>query len=527
MPITNPSQYSNYDSRTNSYRPVGLTSDGSASGGTGTDNRTILQAVLTDAGVTKGTVIIPNGNYRVRFNSSTATVHSGLPGWTSTIQYCLSVPEGVQIIGQRQSKLILTGESAPSGTHQCVLLVNESADDVSILGLTIEGAASTAAAATLVTGILAAHCEDLVIRDVKITGMAGDAIWLQGYNANTAKYVKRAKVQRCRISSCRGIGIRLSYGRDCLLQGNNFTTNLDLSTGGAPCFQIDESSSVIVTETHSVAWGSLVYLKGTAAQQDIILSDNIQKYPTTTDYASMTLQTYGGIYTDSSPAIEGLSVRGNQGDLRGVAAGTGTWLYLRGITAGSIMNNVVNGGGLTLTAFDVRGSNIATVGMVVTTGAATTVNATYGGGSSAKMSLVGSIVPGDVSLGVGVDVTAGNQITGQILATSLAGGAISGNSVRSSSTSKDGIKLLTCSNVVACGNLVTSGANVGNYGILCDTCTRCHIAGNRVNLTGTSTTPIYDSTGTKNSCHDNNIDRSGGAATAPSFADTTGNYDSV
>ena len=92
--------------------------------------------------------------------------------------------------------------------------------------------------------------------------------------------------------------------------------------------------------------------------------------------------------------------------------------------------------------------------------------AVLGGGSSSRVSLVGGCLPGDLSLGPGVEVVAGFQTQGQVVASSVSGATISGNSITSTSTSKDGIKLDTCTNVVACGNVVVSGANIGNYGIL-------------------------------------------------------------
>lgn len=502
MPITTTSTYQ-YDSRTNTYRPLGLVSDSS------TDNRSILQATLDAAAATSGIVYIPTGNFRVRLNSSRATIDTG--GDVEELEYGLSVATNVHLIGQRNAKLILN--ETVGSHHQAVIYT--SGNNSVIQGIQFDGSVSSTGASTTQHGVFVFGSDDNTVRDCRFSNFGGVGVYAYGDNGAASTRVNRLRVERNSFRTSRGVGVQVTYCQQAFLNDNHFETGQSTSVN-SPAFALKQCDSVIISRAILNAWGPICSLDGGSDQRSITIGDIVCKAPAT-------LATYSGVYTThATPAIYGLTIGRILWDGSAASSGTNTIVYLRGVTSGSISQINIYGGGGALTTYDVRGANISVSSCMDVLGAATSTTATFGGGSSSKVQVGGCNFGGSATFTTGCTAIAGNSFVSGVALTSLTYFNFTGNSV--APATGEGVTTTSCTDGLIGGNDIVTNRSTGNCNSI-TSCTRVHFAGNRGHNIGTNTEILSDG-GSNTNCavHTSFFSSTGGVATHDAFASDVNNY---
>ena len=485
------------------YRPLGLVSDSS------TDNRATLQATIDAASATSGVVYLPTGNFRVRLNSSRATIDTG--GDVEELEYCLSVPTNVHLIGQRNAKLILN--ETVGSYHQAVIYT--SGNNSVVQGIQFDGSVSSTGSAITQHGVFVFGSDDNTVRDCRFSNFGGMGVYAYGDNGSTNTRVNRLRVERCSFRTSRGVGVSLTYCQGAFVNDSHFETGQSTSID-SPAIALKECESIVISRAILNAWGPICRLDGSATQRSIIVGDILCKSPAT-------LATYSGIYTThASPAVYGLTIGRILYDGTASSSGTNTFVYLRGVTSLTMSQLNITGGGGALTTYDIRGANISVSACMDVIGSATSTTATFGGGSSSKIQVGGCNFGGSATFGVGCTALAGNNFVGGVALTSLTYFNFTGNTL--APATGEGLTLTSCVDGLVGGNDITTARSTGNCNSITSS-TRVHFVGNRGYNVGSNTEILSDG-GSNTNCavHTNFFSTTGGVATHDAFSSDLNNY---
>jgi hypothetical protein len=239
-----------------------LTSDGSGnaswespSGSSGTDWLSIVTYGAVSGGVTDCTTAIQAALTAAATSGATVYVPAGI----FLVSAALTMPAGITLMGDGNGESVIKLKASTAVTEILGITANQFNYSATIRDLQILGNQANSATAT--HGIYLFAPSDCIIQRVRITGVSGNAITLDG----SGTYLGTAtKVLDSFARTCGGKGLNITqYATDTLVEG------CDFGSCGGPAYY---TAAIQAAFVGSIGWGSDVGLSCDTTSGEIWVS---------------------------------------------------------------------------------------------------------------------------------------------------------------------------------------------------------------------------------------------------------------